>query len=160
MSRSLLNSPLVLGFEHFAQMLERLAKHPQEGYPPYNIEQWGQEGFRITLAVAGFDRCHLHVALEGHQLVIRGKKDEDPEHIYLYRGIATRQFQRVFVLAEGIKVVRAHMSQGLLHIDLHQPLASRCVEEIPIENSSTTKTNPRIEGPVRRALAVQNGDES
>lgn len=130
---SLFSSPLLLGFDHFERTLDRITKSPHEGYPPYNIEQIGENGFRITIAVAGFDRENLQVTLEDNQLIIRGKQEDNPSRVYLYRGIATRQFKRSFVLADGIEVLRARFDQGLLHIDLQKPMAPGRVEEIPIE---------------------------
>jgi len=103
MSRvALFNSPLLLGFEHFERALDRINKVSGDGYPPYNVEQTGEDSLRITLAVAGFTMADLNITLEDNQLVIRGKQTEDAERVYLHRGIAARQFQRSFVLAEGI----------------------------------------------------------
>src|ERR1700759_4185912 len=105
MSRlSLFTSPLLLGFDHFERALDRVSKGSTDGYPPYNIEQLGEDRLRITLAVAGFKMSDLSVQIEDNQLVIRGKQTEEPQRIYLHRGIATRQFQRSFVLADGITV--------------------------------------------------------
>ncbi|MFI4988990.1 MAG: Hsp20 family protein [Alphaproteobacteria bacterium] len=135
MSRlTLFNSPLLLGFDHFEQALERVSKAAADGYPPYNIEQIGEEGLRITLAVAGFVEPDLAIQLEDNQLVIRGKQsEEDGERLYLHRGIAARQFQRSFILADGIEVVRAHLESGLLHIDLRRPPAASRVRTVKIE---------------------------
>ena len=122
MSRlSLFNSPLLLGFEQFERTLDRVAKSSAEGYPPYNIEQVGEDALRITLAVAGFSLDDLEVRLEDNQLVVRGRQTEDDGRIYLHRGIAARQFQRGFVLAEGIEVTAAVLDNGLLSIDLRRP---------------------------------------
>jgi HSP20 family molecular chaperone IbpA len=122
MSRlSLFNSPLLLGFDHFERALDRVSKASAEGYPPYNVEQVGENRLRITLAVAGFSSSELSVQIEDDQLVIRGKQADQPERVYLHRGIAARQFQRSFVLAEGIEVTGASLENGLLHIDLHRP---------------------------------------
>lgn len=115
---SLFDSPLFLGFDHFEKTFDRLRKTAQEGYPPYNIEQTGETGLRITLAVAGFSMEDLDIEVENNQLVIRGKQVEDEEKVYLHRGIAARQFQRAFVLADGIEVREAFLDNGLLHIDL------------------------------------------
>src|SRR6202012_2127589 len=105
MNRSVtFNSPCHLGFEHLARLLERTAKSAGDGYPPYNIEQSSEDLLRITLAVAGFSREELAVTVEGRQLVIRGKQVEANGKTFLHRGIAARQFQRAFVLAEGIEV--------------------------------------------------------
>jgi HSP20 family molecular chaperone IbpA len=122
MSRlSLFNSPLLLGFDHFERALDRVSKASAEGYPPYNVEQVGDNRLRITLAVAGFSADELSVQIEDDQLVIRGKQAEQLDRVYLHRGIAARQFQRSFVLAEGIEVTGAELENGLLHVDLLRP---------------------------------------
>jgi HSP20 family molecular chaperone IbpA len=119
---SLFSSPLLLGFDHFEQVLDRISKSSAEGYPPYNIEQIGDNGLRITLAVAGFSLDDLNIMVEDNQLIIRGRQaDEDAAAVFLHRGIAARQFQRAFVLAEGIEVIGASLDKGLLHIDLNRP---------------------------------------
>lgn len=118
---SVFNSPLLLGFDHFERVLDRVAKSANDGYPPYNIEQIGDEGLRITLAVAGFTRDDLEISIENNQLVIRGRQSEDTDRVYVHRGIAARQFQRTFVLAEGIEIAGAHLDNGLLHVDLVRP---------------------------------------
>lgn len=133
MSRvSIFSSPLLLGFDHVERMIERATKAGSEGYPPYNIEQIGESALRITLAVAGFGPSDLAITVEDNQLVIRGKQTDDKERIYLHRGIAARQFQRNFVLADGIEVVRAELGNGLLHIDLHRPRPEPQVRNIAI----------------------------
>ena len=133
MSRlSLFNSPLLLGFDHFERTLDRIAKTGSEGYPPYNIEQIGEDLLRITLAVAGFSIDDLEIQIEDNQLVVRGKQTEDSERIYLHRGIAARQFQRSFVLAEGIEVTGASLDNGLLSIDLQRPKVEPQVRTVPI----------------------------
>lgn len=138
------NSPLLLGFDHFERVLDRVAKSQAEGYPPYNIEQIGENGLRITLAVAGFSMDDLAVALEDNQLIIRGRQNEDEAgRIFLHRGIAARQFQRAFVLAEGIEVHNATLDNGLLHIDLVRPRPEPRVKTIPIQGASRTATAPR-----------------
>src|SRR5262244_1805867 len=105
MSRlSLFNSPLLLGFDHFERALDRVSKVSADGYPPYNVEQLGENALRITLAVAGFRMDDLSITVEDSQLVVRGKQTDDAHRVYLHRGIAARQFQRSFVLAEGIEV--------------------------------------------------------
>ncbi len=129
---SLFNSPLMLGFEQFEQTLERISKLPAEGYPPYNIEQTGEASLRITLAVAGFTETDLAIELADNQLLIRGRQADDPR-IYLHRGIAARQFQRSFVLAEGIEITGAELNCGLLHIDLLRPDPRERVRKIPIK---------------------------
>src|SRR5919197_6035904 len=118
---SLFNSPLLLGFDHFERALDRVSKVSADGYPPYNVEQTGENKLRITLAVAGFTMNDLAVQIEDNQLVVRGRQADDKDRIYLHRGIAARQFQRSFVLAEGIEVVGASLDNGLLHIDLIRP---------------------------------------
>jgi HSP20 family molecular chaperone IbpA len=118
---SLFNSPLLLGFDEFERALDRISKASTDGYPPYNIERTDDDKLRITLAVAGFTKDDLNVAVEENQLVIRGKQSEEPGKVYLHRGIAARQFQRSFVLAEGIKVVGASLDNGLLSIELERP---------------------------------------
>ena len=137
MSRlSLFNSPLLLGFDQFEEALERVSKAAADGYPPYNIEQIGEDGLRITLAVAGFAESDLGIQLEDNQLVIRGKQaEDDKERVYLHRGIAARQFQRSFILADGIEVVRAYLDSGLLQVELQRrPTASR-VRTIKIDTA-------------------------
>ena len=115
---SLFNSPLLLGFDHFERALDRVSKVSSDGYPPYNIEQVNEDALRITLAVAGFAMSELSLTIEDNQLVVRGKQSDDENRIYLHRGIAARQFQRSFVLAEGIEVRGAWLENGLLHVDL------------------------------------------
>lgn len=133
MSRvSLFDSPLLLGFDRIERMLDTVSKASAEGYPPYNIEQVGSNALRITLAVAGFRETDLDVAVEGSELVIRGKQaDDERERVYLHRGIAARQFQRRFLVAEGIEVRGASLKHGLLMIDLIRPepaVQSRTIE--------------------------------
>ena len=133
MSRlSLFNSPLLLGFEHFERALDRVNKVSADGYPPYNIEQLGENELRITLAVAGFKMSDLSITIEDSQLVIRGKQADDAQRVYLHRGIAARQFQRSFVLAEGIEVRGAWLENGLLHVDLVRPAVEARVRTVPI----------------------------
>lgn len=133
---SLFNSPLLLGFDQFERTLDRIAKNAGEGYPPYNIEQIGDDGLRITLAVAGFTNDDLSVQIEDNQLVIRGRQQDDKSRIYLHRGIAARQFQRSFVLAEGIEVVGAALDNGLLNIDLKRLLPEPKVRTIKIDRQA------------------------
>lgn len=125
---SLLSNPMLLGFENMERLIDRAAKTTGDGYPPYNIERVGSEAdqpetLRITLAVAGFTRDDLDVSVEDKQLTIRGKQADDDARDYLHRGIAARQFQRAFVLADGIEVQSADLANGLLSIDLirHEP---------------------------------------
>ena len=130
---TLYNNPLLLGFEEVERRLDRIAKMQTEGYPPYNIEQSGDSRLRITLAVAGFSENELSIQLEDNQLVIRGRQEEgDDARDFLHRGIAARQFQRSFVLADRIEVLEAHLSNGLLHIDLEKPAPETRVRTIPI----------------------------
>ena len=145
MSRiSAFNSPLLLGFEHFEHLLDRAAKASAEGYPPYNIEQTGENGLRITLAVAGFSMDDLNVTTEDNQLVIRGRQQEDAtERVYLHRGIAARQFQRSFVLAEGIEIKGANLDNGLLHIDLERLVPEPEIRNIEIRVAGGGKNKPK-----------------
>jgi HSP20 family molecular chaperone IbpA len=126
------NSPFLLGFEHLERLLERTAKTAGDGYPPYNIEDAGGDKLRITLAVAGFSRDELAVTVEENQLVIKGKQVESKDKNFLHRGIAARQFQRAFVLAEGIEVTGAELENGLLSIELARPKAEAKVRNIDI----------------------------
>ncbi|HCX68915.1 Hsp20 family protein [Parvibaculum sp.] len=128
------NSPFLLGFDGLERLLDRVAK-ASDGYPPYNVEQLTSEkgeALRITLAVAGFSRDELSVTVEDNQLVVRGRQLEDEDRTYLHRGIAARQFQRSFVLADGIEVKAARLEKGLLMIDLEKPEAVRTVRKIDI----------------------------
>jgi HSP20 family molecular chaperone IbpA len=134
MNRSILNSPLLLGFEHIERLLERNAK--AESYPPYNIEHTSDEHLKITLAVAGFAVDDLSVTVEDNQLVVRGRLNGNGEEkTFLHRGIATRQFQRSFVLADGIQVLGAELNHGLLTIELERPRAGREARVIPIRSA-------------------------
>src|SRR5215469_5189801 len=134
MSRlSLFNSPLLLGFDHFERALDRVSKAAADGYPPYNVEQLGVNALRITLAVAGFHMSDLAITVEDNQLVVRGRQTDDTQRIYLHRGIAARQFQRSFVLAEGIEVSGAWLDNGLLHIDLVRPEIETKVRTVEIK---------------------------
>ncbi|HWK46227.1 MAG TPA: Hsp20 family protein [Stellaceae bacterium] len=132
---SLFNSPLLLGFDHFERALDRVSKTSADGYPPYNIEQMGDDRLRITLAVAGFRMDDLTVQIEDNQLVIRGKQTDDQDRIYLHRGIAARQFHRSFVLAEGIEVTGASLDNGLLHVDLVRPLVQPKIRKVEIKSN-------------------------
>jgi HSP20 family molecular chaperone IbpA len=134
MSRlSLFNSPFLLGFDQFERTLDRISKASSDGFPPYNIEQSAENRLRITLAVAGFSMDDLTVQVENNQLLVRGKQAEDDDKVYLHRGIAGRQFQRMFVLADGIEVVGAELDNGLLHIDLERPLVESKVQTVAIK---------------------------
>ncbi len=134
MSRlQIFNHPLLLGFEEFERTLDRIAKSG-DGYPPYNIEQRGENAIRITLAVAGFSVADLSVHVEDSQLVIRGRQTEEAGRVFLHRGIAARQFQRSFVLAEGLEVTGAALDNGLLNVDLERPPATSRVRRIEIRD--------------------------
>ena len=133
MSRlSLFSSPLLLGFDQLERALDQVSKATADGYPPYNVEQLGDNALRITLAVAGFTMNDLDVQIEGSQLVVRGKQADDGERVYLHRGIAARQFQRTFVLAEGIEVAGAALDNGLLNIDLVRRAPESRVRKVAI----------------------------
>lgn len=133
MSRmSLFNSPLLLGFDQLERSLDRLAKNA-EGFPPYNIEKIGENGLRITLAVAGFTLDDLVIELVENQLMVRGKQTDDGDRVFLHRGIAARQFQRAFMLADGIEVIGARLDNGLLEIDLVRPVAEPRIRTIRID---------------------------
>ncbi len=143
MNTRVFTSPMFLGFDHLEQILERASKNSSDGYPPYNIEQTGPSGLRITLAVAGFTMNDLQITQEDNQLVIRGRQNEDgQDRVYLHRGIAARQFQRAFVLAEGIEVKGAWLDNGLLHIDLARPQPEVRVRTIQI----TKPGGPVVDG--------------
>ena len=131
------SSPLLLGFEEIERALDRLSKAAGDGYPPYNIERLAKtaergETLRITLAVAGFSRDELDVTVEDNELVIRGRQKDESAREYLHRGIAARQFQKTFVLAEGIEVRGADLKDGLLSIDLARPEVDRPAQRIEI----------------------------
>lgn len=137
MSRiSLFDHPLLLGFDHFERTLDRLSKRGADGYPPYNIEQIDDERLRITIAVAGFSEADLSVEVVDNQLVIQGKRQgaesAENEPLYLHKGIAARQFQRSFILADGIQVTGAELDNGLLHISLFHPEPENRVRRIEI----------------------------
>jgi HSP20 family molecular chaperone IbpA len=129
--------PFLLGFDEIEQALDRVSKAAGDGYPPYNIERLARtehdpERLRITLAVAGFTRDQLEVTLEESQLVIRGRQSDDKTRHFLHRGIAARQFQRTFLLVDGMEVMGADLSNGLLSIDLARPEPERIVRKIDI----------------------------
>ncbi|NBD30519.1 MAG: Hsp20 family protein [Alphaproteobacteria bacterium] len=128
--------PFLLGFEQLERLVERTAKSGNDGYPPYNIEQTSDTSYRITLAVAGFSEDDLSITLEDNQLVIRGKQSDDGDgRVFLHRGIAARQFQRSFVLADGVDVGEAVMENGLLHVDLTRSVPESVVQTINIRRS-------------------------
>ena len=138
MSRlTVFNSPLLLGFDHFERMLDRVSKTQPDGYPPYNVEQTGENALRLTLAVAGFPLEDLSIQVEDNQLVVRGRQREESGRVFLHRGIAARQFQRAFLLAEGIEVKSASLDSGLLNIDLVRPQPESRVRTIEIEGAGT-----------------------
>lgn len=139
---TLFDSPLFLGFEHFERSMDRLKKAGGDGYPPYNIEQVSETALRITLAVAGFSMDDLDVEVDNNQLTIRGKQTDDPDRVFLHRGIAARQFVRAFVLADGIETGGATLDNGLLHIDLKRIIPESQVQKIQIKKAgkATEKT--------------------
>lgn len=138
---SLFDSPLLLGFDDFEKTIDRLRKSSGDSYPPYNIEQIGEYGLRITLAVAGFSMTDLDVEIDKNQLTIRGKRkvEEQEDRIYLHRGIATRQFQRSFVLADAIEVTGADLDNGLLHINLERIIPESNAVKIKINQKKPSK---------------------
>ncbi len=126
--------PHMLGFEQLERLVERTAKAGNEGYPPYNIEQTSDTSYRITLALAGFAEEDLSITVEDRQLVIRGRQTDDSDgRIFLHRGIAARQFQRSYVLADGVEVGEALMENGLLHVDLTRARPDTVVQTINIK---------------------------
>ena len=125
--------PFLLGIEQLERLVERTAKTGNDGYPPYNIEQASENSYRITLAVAGFAMADLSITVEDNALVIRGRQVDDVEgRVFLHRGIAARQFQRSFVLADGVDVGEAIMENGLLHVDLNRSVPERVVQTVII----------------------------
>ncbi|PYE85438.1 Hsp20 family protein [Pseudoroseicyclus aestuarii] len=131
--------PFLLGFDELERLVERTAKASADGYPPYNIEQTSEASFRITLAVAGFAEGDLSLTLENNQLTVRGRQGEaGRERVFLHRGIAARQFQRSFVLADSVEVGEASLENGLLHIDLVRREPDATVQTIRINRSSTS----------------------
>ncbi|PCJ97804.1 MAG: heat-shock protein Hsp20 [Zetaproteobacteria bacterium] len=137
---SLFDSPLFLGFDDFEKTIDRMRKSGADGYPPYNIEQIGEHGLRITLAVAGFSMDCLDVEVDQNQLTIRGKQIDEENRLYLHRGIAARQFQKSFVIADGIEIRGADLDNGLLHINLERVAPESHAVKIKI-NSSEPKKN-------------------
>ncbi len=136
---SIFSSPFMLGFEDFERTLDKISRSGSDSYPPYNIEQFSETDFRIVIAVAGFTMDDLSVQIEQNQLVVRGKRQgqEDEDHVYLHRGIATRQFQRSFVLAEDIEVNGANLENGLLSIHLKKLLPEITIQKIEIQNGKS-----------------------
>ena len=132
-----LNSPFLLGFDDIERALDRVTRSSSDGYPPYNIERLAKsdsspERLRITLAVAGFTLDQLEITLEERQLVIKGRQHDDKERVFLHRGIAARQFQRTFLMAEGMQVLGAELVNGLLSVDLVRPEPERLIQKINI----------------------------
>ena len=159
---SIFDSPLLLGFDSLERMVERASKSATSGYPPYNIEQVSENGLRITLAVAGFTMDQLQVSLEDRHLVIRGRhEEEDTQRVFLHRGIATRQFQRVFLLSDEIEIKGAHLDNGLLHVDLFRLVPEKKVQNIAIQTGAKLKNKAleidgKVEGPSQLARDVQD----
>ena len=137
MSKLTLGShPFFVGFEQLERLVERTAKSGNDGYPPYNIEQTSELSYRITLAVAGFAEEDLSITVEDRQLVIRGRQEDDgSERVFLHRGIAARQFQKSFVLADAVEVAGATLANGLLHVDLRRSEPETVVQTIAINRS-------------------------
>ncbi|HPF78955.1 MAG TPA: Hsp20 family protein [Alphaproteobacteria bacterium] len=152
---SLFDSPMFLGFDHFEETINRLRKSASDGYPPYNIEQTHENGLRITLAVAGFTMNDLEVEVEKNQLTIRGRQSEEDGRVYLHRGIAARQFQRSFVLADGIEVLGASIDNGLLHIDMERQEPESSARKIEISGKPAL-TNGQTS--TAQAIDVETGD--
>lgn len=157
---TLFDSPMFLGFDQFEKTFDRIRKSAGEGYPPYNIEQIGEQGLRITLAVAGFSMDELDVEVEHNQLTIRGKQvdDEDEPRFFIHRGIAARQFQRSFILADGIEVRGASLDKGLLNIDLERVIPESNARKIEI--SVATKGRSQKGEPIEvRGDEITDEDE-
>jgi len=148
---SLFNSPLFLGFDQFERAVDRISKSASDSYPPYNVEQLAEDRLRITLAVAGFAAHELDVQVEDNQLAIHGRQAEDDQRVYLHRGIATRQFQRTFVLADGIEVVGANLDNGLLQIELERPRVEPQVRSIAITSGSSGTAVPTAKAAASRS---------
>ena len=130
---SFASNPFMLGFEGLDRLVERSQKAGTDGYPPYNIEQRGETAYRITLAVAGFAEADLAITVEDSQLVIRGRQTEETnDRVFLHRGIAARQFQRSFVLADGVEVTGADLENGLLHVDLERSEPEPTIRKVRI----------------------------
>ena len=169
MSRvSVFNSPLLLGFEHFERALDRISKVSSDGYPPYNIERTGEDRLRITLAVAGFTQDDLTVSVEENQLTVHGKRVEDDGREYLHRGIAARQFQRAFLLAEGIEVTAAALANGGSLSDVGPGIGlfasiKKAGNWLPVDASPQTVASgqtPIARGAARSATACTRGSRT
>ncbi len=151
MSRLTLSAaPLLLGFDHAGRTVERVVKQSGDSYPPFNIEQIGDRGFCVALAVAGFAPEDLSVQVEAQQLVGRGRQSDQPHRVYLHRGIAARQFRRAFVLAEGLEVVSAALDNGILSIELRRPMTLGEVRTIAIETPDGAAAAPTAAPMTRR----------
>ena len=150
---TLFDSPLFLGFEDFEKTFDRLRKSSAEGYPPYNIEQIGESDLQITLAVAGFSMNDLDIEVENNQLTIRGRQKEDEERVFQHRGIAARQVQRSFVLADGIEVRDAMLDNGLLHIKLERVIPQSSARKIDIKGVNGAAK------PAPKAIDVDTSDD-
>ena len=134
---TLTTHPFLLGFDQLERLVERAAKTGNDGYPPYNIEQTSDRSYRITLAVAGFTEGDLSITVEDRQLVIRGRQQDDGDaRVFLHRGIAARQFQRTFVLADGVEAGEAVMENGLLHVDLSRHMPDTVVQTVRIRSAA------------------------
>lgn len=157
MSRmSVFDNPLMLGFEPFEQLVDRISKSAQDSYPPYNIEQLDDTHMRVTLAVAGFAETDLTVTVDGNQLLVRGQRQAtDDNRAFVHRGIAARQFQRSFLLADGLDVTGARLENGLLHIAINQPLPDARRRTIAIESGETDANRSVSPEPALKAV----GDE-
>jgi HSP20 family molecular chaperone IbpA len=161
MTRPLLSSPLLLGFDEIERLIDRVGKAGGDGYPPYNIERILDAGqiasatdtqprvelLRITLAVAGFLRNQIEITLEDNQLIVRGRQEDDKSRNYIHRGIAARQFSRTFVLADGIEVKSADLAHGLLAIDLARHEPEKVVRRIAIGTGEQSQANLSRSGP-------------
>ncbi len=148
---TLTTHPFLLGFEQLERLVERTAKSGNDGYPPYNIEQTSDRSYRITLAVAGFTEGDLSITVEDRQLVIRGRQGDDDAdgaggRVFLHRGIAARQFQRTFVLADGVDVGEAVMENGLLHVDLSRHVPDTVVQTVRIRTGAGGSTPAPVHG--------------
>jgi HSP20 family molecular chaperone IbpA len=142
---SFFSSPLLLGFDHFERLVNSVSKAQEDSYPPYNIEQIGEHGFRITLALAGFRKDEINISLENNQLTIRGKQEADPNAVYIHRGIAMRQFIRTFVLADGVEVENAEFCDGLLHLNLYRLRNENHIRNIEIDSAPTESKTKTLE---------------
>lgn len=157
---SVFDHPFFLGFDHFEREFDRIKK-TADGYPPYNVEQIGEDGLRITLALAGFTMDDLDVEIEHNQLTVRGKQSDnaDDERIFLHRGIAARQFQRSFVLADGIEVKGAFLDNGLLHIDMVRVTPESSARKIEISSGESGTKQLTNGGSNDKAIDVDVRDD-